>query len=64
MRDADPQLLKAVRERDAERQARLRAERAAQALKLQNEQLRRRVAILTADKAKLPRTSQVARPPS
>jgi hypothetical protein len=49
--DIDPRLLKAVRERDQERQERIRITRVAQALKLQNEKLRREVRQLTADGA-------------
>jgi len=49
--DVDPRLLKAVRERDQERQVRIRIARVAQALKLQNEKLRRQVRQITADAA-------------
>jgi hypothetical protein len=51
MNDADLRLLKAVRERDAERSRRIKAERAAQALKLQVGQLRRRLRFATLDAA-------------
>ena len=49
--DVDPRLLKAVRERDQERQERIRVTRVAQALKLQNEKLRRQVREITTDAA-------------
>ena len=49
--DVDPRLLKAVRERDQERQERIRIARVAQVLKLQNEKLRRQVRQLTTDAA-------------
>jgi hypothetical protein len=49
--DVDPRSLKAVRERDQERQERIRVARVAQALKLQNEKLRRQVREITADAA-------------
>jgi hypothetical protein len=49
--DVDPRLLKAVRERDQERQERIRIARVAQALKLQNEKLRRQVREITTDAA-------------
>jgi hypothetical protein len=51
MNDQDSRLLKTIRELDVERQRRIQAERGQQALKLQVQQLRRRVAILTADKS-------------
>ena len=47
----NPQLLRAVMERDRERAQRIHYERATHALKLQNERLRREVQRLTIDKA-------------
>jgi hypothetical protein len=60
MHDTDLRLLRAVQERDMERQRRIQAERAVQALKLLNERLRRRVAILTADKSVIPKPGEPA----
>jgi hypothetical protein len=47
----DPKLLKAVQERDEERGQRIRYQRAAHALKLQVDQLRRQVRQLALDRA-------------
>ena len=49
--DVDPRLLKAVRERDQERQERIRVTRVAQALKLHIDKLRRQVREITTDAA-------------
>jgi hypothetical protein len=50
-------MLKAIRQADAERQARLKVEQQARALKAQNVQLRRAVATLMAEKRKGPEQS-------
>jgi hypothetical protein len=47
----DPRLLKLVMERDQEREQRIHFQRAAHALKVQNEKLRRQMRQLTLDHA-------------
>jgi hypothetical protein len=60
--DIDPRLLKLVRERDQERQERIRLARVAQALKLQNEKLRREVHQLSTDETRRPQNVQGGAP--
>jgi hypothetical protein len=57
MIEADLRLLKAVRERDAERIARRRAEQQTRALRLANDRLRNTVRTLTTDRAVKPATA-------
>jgi hypothetical protein len=60
MTEADPKLLKLVRQVDAERQARLRAERTASVLRAMNTKLRRELrAVTTQDQTPSPSANHI-----
>jgi hypothetical protein len=58
----NPQLLRAVMERDAERERRIHFQRAAHALKVQNSELRRRIQRLTRDHGTVVNRAEARKP--